>query len=115
MQMSYTGSQNEAAETAQAALQNELAARAATPQLSTIRDHTGSGIGNNPDDNARRARVSRQHLCVDLCSVPSPQWNVFMHPCSAWHAIGWPTQMSSDALGSRRVHKDVLHVCLEVL
>lgn len=26
-------------------------ARAATPQLSTIRDHTGSGVGHNPDDD----------------------------------------------------------------
>ncbi|BDA47514.1 probable serine/threonine-protein kinase/endoribonuclease IRE1 at C-terminar half [Coccomyxa sp. Obi] len=56
MEMSYTGSQQEARETAQAALKNELEARAATPQLSTIRDHTGSGIGNDPKENARRAR-----------------------------------------------------------
>lgn len=58
MNMSYTGSQQEAKETAEAALKNELEARAATPQLSTIRDHTGSGVGNNPLENARRAKVS---------------------------------------------------------
>lgn len=59
MSMSYTGSQEEARETAEDALKNELEARAATPQLSTIRDHTGSGMGNDPKENARRARVNR--------------------------------------------------------
>ena len=33
------------------ALQNELSAKASTPQQSSIRDHTGSGVGNNPDDH----------------------------------------------------------------
>lgn len=75
MNVEYTGSQEEAREASEAALQNELAARAATPQLSTIRDHTGSGVGNDPDENRRRARVSR---------VPGPDtthsWK-WIHAC----------------------------------
>jgi hypothetical protein len=69
MEMSYTGSQQEARDAAEAALKNEQDARAATPQLSTIRDHTGSGVGNDPDENARRARVGRPPALWILCAL----------------------------------------------
>ena len=37
-----------------------MQARAATPQLSTIRDHTGSGVGNNPNENRARDEEAAQ-------------------------------------------------------
>lgn len=51
LKMSYTGTTDEVRQAREEALQNELSAKASTPQQSSIRDHTGSGVGNNPDDH----------------------------------------------------------------
>ena len=51
LKMSYTGTTGEVRQAREEALQNELSAKASTPQQSSIRDHTGSGVGNNPDDH----------------------------------------------------------------
>ena len=51
MKMSYTGTTDETRRAREEALKNEMEARSSTPQQSTIRDHTGSGVGNNPDDH----------------------------------------------------------------
>ena len=44
-------------------------AHAATPQLSTIRDHTGSGVGNNPDENRARDEEAAQVRLRGRCRV----------------------------------------------
>lgn len=51
LKMSYTGTTDETRRAREEALQNEEQSRASTPQQSSIRDHTGSGVGNNPDDH----------------------------------------------------------------
>ena len=51
LKMDYTGTTQEARQARKEALQNEMQSRASTPQQSSIRDHTGSGVGNNPDDH----------------------------------------------------------------
>lgn len=51
LKISYTGTTNDTQRAREEALQNEMHARASTPQQSSIRDHTGSGVGNNPDDH----------------------------------------------------------------
>ena len=51
LKMDYTGTTHETAQARKEALQNEMQSRASTPQQSSIRDHTGSGVGNNPDDH----------------------------------------------------------------
>jgi hypothetical protein len=60
MTVGYTGTQDEAREARNDALRNELQARAATPQLSSIRDHTGSGVGHNPDTDGNTAGDAQQ-------------------------------------------------------
>ena len=51
LKMSYTGTTDEVRQAREEALQNDLSAKASTPQQSSIRDNTGSGVGNNPDDH----------------------------------------------------------------
>ena len=51
LKISYTGTTDETRQAREDAQQNEMQSRASTPQQSSIRDHTGSGVGNNPDDH----------------------------------------------------------------
>jgi len=60
MTMSYTGTTDETRRAREAALKNEMEARSSTPQQSTIRDHTGSGVGNNPDDHKDDYKETKQ-------------------------------------------------------
>ena len=59
LKMSYTGTTEETRRAREEALANKEQSRASTPLQSSIRDHTGSGVGNNPDDNNRPTKLGK--------------------------------------------------------
>ena len=68
VKMSYTGTTDEAQQAHRDALANEVEARASTPQQSSIRDHTGSGVGNNPDDH-KQPKQGKVSGTLQICHI----------------------------------------------
>ncbi len=85
LKMDYTGTTHETAQARKEALQNEMQSRASTPQQSSIRDHTGSGVGNNPDDHktADPKQGKQSKVGSPLQTCPSRQLHM-SRQCLIW-------------------------------
>ena len=71
LKISYTGTTDETRQAREEALQNEMQSRASTPQQSSIRDHTGSGVGNNPDDHKQTKQSKVSSVCGNVTADSS--------------------------------------------
>lgn len=92
LKMDYTGTTDETRQARKEALQNEMQSRASTPQQSSIRDHTGSGVGNNPDDHKSDdhkpddPKQSKQSKVSSICGTVTADSCICSRQCVGFSA-----------------------------